>query len=515
MNPSQKLFIFTVLSAIAALPSAQADESSFARCVRILHKQGGMKLSHELDRTKKSQDYHDDARSRCLSSPSESVLTCQNRLYLFGGWNPVKALDDCEHGADDSRYANLPMPHGKFDPIQKVAETKKTVCSITVNSDNEREAFRKFLPNFRHVELLGQPEDEDACVYRTKLEGYSPEDARNQCAARMKSEAQCQIREKRKNPSLRHWDALQMCSEHFRVRDDFWLDRACGNEDLRCDVVVVSGHFAGTFLGSSGYDIGLSSLADRSSAKTCTGLFQSAKDVFLFGCNTLGQHGDDRGRSTSDYREVLVSDGLDPADAQRVSAQRHTDFGPTFRQQMQKLFPNAHHIVGYSAGAPTGDNVSGTLSSFLRTVSSSYASGLENNSSHIGSALAASFGGNASIEKGVNLLPSSAPGKNPSPLVPESPTAARKKVSAFVAAHSKDLPDAAWTLVARSEEAGKLETAEANRFRRAIVSSGATKRTLCAVTLDFGSTALKGFGNPYDCSTPEWMIPNPKFKGEN
>ena len=109
---------------------------------------------------------------------------------------------------------------------------KKTVCTITVNSADEKEAFRRTLPpdKYQFVELVE------------------------------------------------------------RGRPD-WLASAC-RQGVRCDVLVISGH----------YDGGNEFFSDRLEAReflpvdemervscsdSCPGLFSQLKEVYLFGCNTL------------------------------------------------------------------------------------------------------------------------------------------------------------------------------------------------------------------------------------
>jgi len=109
---------------------------------------------------------------------------------------------------------------------------KKTVCTVTVNSADEKEAFRKALGpgQYDFVELV----------------------------------------------------------EHGRPD---WLESAC-RRGVRCDVLVISGH----------YDGGNEFFSDRTEAReylpvdelervscngSCPGLFSQLKEVHLFGCNSL------------------------------------------------------------------------------------------------------------------------------------------------------------------------------------------------------------------------------------
>src|SRR5437764_7033342 len=109
---------------------------------------------------------------------------------------------------------------------------KKMVCTITVNSPDEKETFRRSLPedDFQFVELVE------------------------------------------------------------RGRPD-WLASAC-RKDVRCDVLLISGHFDdGTEFYSDRLgareSLPTDELERASCSDSCPGLFSQLKEVYLFGCNTL------------------------------------------------------------------------------------------------------------------------------------------------------------------------------------------------------------------------------------
>ncbi len=125
------------------------------------------------------------------------------------------------------------------------AEAPKTVCTITVNSDDEKETFRKRLPPGRYhfVELLQ------------------------------------------------------------KGRDD-WLQDACRKE-VHCDVLMVSGHFnAGETFYSDKVDVeeslNIDQLERASCSQSCPALFGKLKEVYLFGCESLNP---DATKYSSSYGE--------------------------------------------------------------------------------------------------------------------------------------------------------------------------------------------------------------------
>ena len=105
---------------------------------------------------------------------------------------------------------------------------KKTVCSITVNSADEKEAFRRSLPpnKYQFVELVE------------------------------------------------------------RGRSD-WLESAC-RQGIRCDVLVISGHYDG---GNEFFSdqlevreyLPVAEMERVSCSDSCPGLFSQLKEVYLFG----------------------------------------------------------------------------------------------------------------------------------------------------------------------------------------------------------------------------------------
>ena len=109
---------------------------------------------------------------------------------------------------------------------------KKTICTVTVNSSDEREAFRRHLPKgeYDFVELVEKGRDDwlaDACHRGV----------------------QC--------------DAL-LISGHFNAGDTFYSDNIAKDEHLNVD-----------------------ELERASCSASCPGLFAKLKEVYLFGCESL------------------------------------------------------------------------------------------------------------------------------------------------------------------------------------------------------------------------------------
>jgi len=182
---------------------------------------------------------------------------------------------------------------------------KKTVCTITVNSPDEKEAFRRSLPpdKFQFVELV----------------------------------------------------------EHGRAD---WLASAC-RENVRCDVLVISGHYDG---GNEFFSDKLNSkeflpvdeMERASCSDSCPGLFSQLKEVYLFGCNTLNPEA--LRSASAEVERSLVRSGHTPGDAGRLSRALSARHGESSRGRMQLIFKDVPAIYGFSSVAPLGPAAASLLS---------------------------------------------------------------------------------------------------------------------------------------------------------
>ena len=162
----------------------------------------------------------------------------------------------------------------------------KTVCTVTVNSADEKEAFRRRLPpgEYRFVELVekGRPD---------------------------------------------------------------WLASAC-RTGVQCDVLIVSGHFnAGETFYSDDLarsdSLSIDELERASCSDSCPGVFAQLKEVYLFGCESLNPdaskyasaHGESgRARMRRIFADVPVIYGFSSAAplgaAAAATIERHFDASP-------------------------------------------------------------------------------------------------------------------------------------------------------------------------------------------
>ena len=191
-----------------------------------------------------------------------------------------------------------------------LAVEKQTVCTITVNSADEKEVFRRHLPasKYRMVELVE------------------------------------------------------------RGRPD-WLATAC-RERVSCDVLIVSGHYDGgnTFfsdrLETSEY-LPVDELERVSCSESCPGLFSRLKEIHLFGCNTLST--DPNSSGTAEIVRSLVREGQSLKEAQRQLQVLNAQHGQSSRDRMRLIFKDVPVIYGFSSVAPLGPIAAATLDRYFRS----------------------------------------------------------------------------------------------------------------------------------------------------
>jgi hypothetical protein len=173
----------------------------------------------------------------------------------------------------------------------------KTVCTITVNSPDEKEAFRRHLPadDYRFVELV-----------------------------------------ERDLPD--------------------WLESAC-RTGVHCDMLVISGHYdGGNEFFSDRLDLHeflpVAELKRVSCSDSCPGLFSCLKEVYLFGCNTLNPQA--LRWVSAEIARSLVREGQSPAEAARLSRSLAARHGESSRDRMRQIFKDVPAIYGFSSVAPLG-----------------------------------------------------------------------------------------------------------------------------------------------------------------
>jgi hypothetical protein len=201
------------------------------------------------------------------------------------------------------------------------SDERFTVCSITINSADEIRTFRKRLPasQFDFVELADPAQT-------------TPTDG-----------------------------------------EPAWLAQAC-QSGVRCDVLVLSGHFANayagsfgtTFAGVSGLSISLEALGRQSCDLSCPGILSNPLEVFLFGCRTLATSLGDEPLPPADLA-LLLSHQVPPRVAERIVEEvSYRGEDTSNRARMGFVFSGVPRLYGFADRAPTGQNVAPRLDTYLK-----------------------------------------------------------------------------------------------------------------------------------------------------
>lgn len=187
--------------------------------------------------------------------------------------------------------------------------SRKTVCTITVNSPDEKELFRRTLP----------PAD---------------------------------------------YDFVELVE---RGRPD-WLASAC-RKGVRCDVLLISGHFDGgeqfytDRLANDEY-LRVDEMERVACSDTCPGLFSQLKEVYLFGCNTL--NAEPLRSATAEVERSLVRAGYSKPDAAQATRALNERYAESNRDRMRNIFRDVPVIYGFSSKAPLGPSAAGVLQRYFQ-----------------------------------------------------------------------------------------------------------------------------------------------------
>ena len=211
----------------------------------------------------------------------------------------------------------------------------KTVCTVTINSPDEKESFQRHLPpgDYQFVELVqrGQPD---------------------------------------------------------------WLASA-RQRGVRCDVLVISGHFDdGTEFYTDRHDdrefLTVHEMQHESCSASGNGLFSRLKEVYLFGCNTLkAEH---RFVAGSEVLRSLLRSGRTPADAERVATMLTERYGQSNRDRLRHVFKDVPVLYGFSSKAPLGRTAGPLMERYFQT-----APGGEVGSGHPSATLLKLFGASSMV----------------------------------------------------------------------------------------------------------------------
>lgn len=167
------------------------------------------------------------------------------------------------------------------------------------------------------------------------------------------------------------WNFIELTENATSEQDTQWLQKSC-EKQIQCDILLVSGHFGGTFFGRSPFKLSTEELETASCNSRCDGILHRPKEVFLFDCNTLASKDKDR-RTPEEYMRVLIEDGFSQAQASQIVSFRYSGFGDSFKTKMSQIFAKTPRIYGFSSIGPSGKTVEPFLSKYLESSSKDYA----------------------------------------------------------------------------------------------------------------------------------------------
>lgn len=202
-------------------------------------------------------------------------------------------------------------------------------------------------------------------VYSTHAYGLVK---KNLCTVTINSTDEADLFKKRLSPH--DWNFIELTPSSTEADTKNWFQAAC-KKKIECDVLVISGHFAGSFFGKSKFVLPIEELETMSCDKSCDGILNRPKEVFLFGCNTLATKEKDL-RSPEEYMQVLRDDGFTAAQASQVVSFRYSGFGESYKTRMSSVFSKTPQIYGFSSKGPSGSTISSMLDKYLQNSKSDY-----------------------------------------------------------------------------------------------------------------------------------------------
>ena len=149
-----------------------------------------------------------------------------------------------------------------------------------------------------------------------------------------------------------------------RATPQRWLLDRC-RAGLRCDIVVVTGEFAGSFFGTAGASPSVQEFEEVACKARCAGLFHAPQEVFLLACNTLATKDPDE-RTPQRYLNILLEHDFDPAEAEAAVALRYGPLGPSYQQAFRRIFAGVPRIYGFASAAPIAPHSVPMLQAYFR-----------------------------------------------------------------------------------------------------------------------------------------------------
>lgn len=150
-----------------------------------------------------------------------------------------------------------------------------------------------------------------------------------------------------------------------------WFQAAC-RSGIRCDIVVISGHFTDRFSGTHNgvrRSLKLDDMERAGCQNTCEGILDHPYEVFLLGCNTLSTKGSDT-RTPDAYLAHLLEDGVPQARAELVTEALYGKTGDDNKSRIERAFRGQRKMLyGFNSRGPSGATIDRMLKDYFQKTS--------------------------------------------------------------------------------------------------------------------------------------------------
>lgn len=150
-----------------------------------------------------------------------------------------------------------------------------------------------------------------------------------------------------------------------------WFEYSCyENQKESCDILLISGHFAGYFWGSSTPNLLLKSHLENVVCQNLgSNLFSNLKGVFLFGCNTAVEKGTNFNKAKYNlYLKERLLDNFSINEAMKIAESLYCPTNLGTAQYFSSLFYSSPFIYGFSGKSPKGSQMAFQLDPLIKWI---------------------------------------------------------------------------------------------------------------------------------------------------
>ena len=179
----------------------------------------------------------------------------------------------------------------------------------------------------------------------------------------------------KKNLSPNHFEFVELVPLSVKARPNnvHWFTDAC-RKGYRCDVLVVSGHFGGLFFGEkNNYILPVDIMEKQACSHSCSSVLSHVREVFLFGCYTLSNKRS-RQRTPEEHLQVLLEHNYARDVAEIMVSAIYLPFGLSFQERMQWVFPYQSSIYGFTELSPLGQHIRQPIDHYFQQIKKHYGS---------------------------------------------------------------------------------------------------------------------------------------------